>query len=65
MVPYSKQNALKENKDAFDAIYEAHRKELELMGKFQYGLLTPTEMATEADNIWKKALAKIVWSRSR
>jgi hypothetical protein len=60
--PHIKHSALTNNK-GIDAIYEAHNKELELMSQFQQGLLSPTEMATEADNIWKQALSKIVQAR--
>jgi hypothetical protein len=58
-------SAITEPKGALAAIYEAHNKELELMSQFQIGLLTPTEMATEADNIWRQALSKIVQARSK
>jgi hypothetical protein len=63
LYPHIKHSALSEPKGALDAIYEAHNKEMELISQFQRGLLSPTEMATEADGVWRKALAKIIQAR--
>jgi hypothetical protein len=64
LYPHIKHSALSGEK-GLDSIYEAHGKEVELIGQFQQGLLSPTEMATEAEMAWKRALSKIIQERSK
>ena len=58
-----KHPALSEKTGSLNAVYEAHNKELELMGQFQQGLLSPTETASEAELLWKQALSIIIRER--
>jgi hypothetical protein len=63
LYPHIKHSALSDK--GLNAIYEAHQKEQELISQFQRGLLSPTEMCTEADNVWKRALSKIIQERGK